>query len=356
MNKIFTNYLSNDENNDDFSLLNLDDCSSEKNTEILDLDNISNSFIESIIKPIIEKTIIEKTIFKINSMPFLEKKINKIIKKMNINEETKIFLFLDADDNNEEIRNLRNELFFKDCLRMKKQQKNRKLTFFPKRGRKTKNINSNRIHNKYSPDNIIKSIKTKLNDSLLFFLNKLINSIYNAEEINQILLDLKIPLITKDSDKNKILKKNDYKTRLKKSSKSYNLKFLSLTINEYISENISSKFNNFPKENNKLIIHKLFEDIKNKDIFYFIFNYLKIEDWLNIFIYKNEIDNFINSKELNDNKINIIKDSLIRIDDDFIDMKKDDKIYFHCFALMIYNLRRYFIMKEGRTTKDNKID
>ena len=191
---------------------------------------------------------------------------------------------------------------------------------------------------------------------MLFFVNKLINSIYNAEEINQILLDLKIPVIAKDSDKNKILKKNDYKTRVKKSSKSYNLKFLSLTINEYISENISSKFNNFPKENNKLIIHKLFEDKQNKDIFYFIFNYLKIEDWLNIFIYKNEIDNFINSKELNDNKINIIKDSLIRIDDDFIDMKKDDKIYFHCFALMIYNLRRYFIMKEGRTTKDNKID
>jgi hypothetical protein len=205
MNIIFTNYLSNDENNDDFSLLNLDDCSSEKNTEILDLDNISNSFIESIIKPIIEKTIIEKPIFKINSMPFLEKDINKIIKKMNINEETKIFLFLNADDNNEEIRNLRNELFFKDGLRMKKQQKNTKLTFFPKRGRKTKNINSNRIHNKYSPDNIIKSIKTKLNDSLLFFVNKLINSIYNAEEINQILLDLKIPLITKDSDNNKIL-------------------------------------------------------------------------------------------------------------------------------------------------------
>ena len=124
MNIIFTNYLSNDENNDDdFSLLNLNDCSSEKNTEILDLDNISNSFIEIIIKPTIEKTIIEKPIFKINSMPFLEKDINKIIKKMNINEETKIFLFLNADDNNEEIRNLRNELFFKDGLRMKKKNK-----------------------------------------------------------------------------------------------------------------------------------------------------------------------------------------------------------------------------------------
>ena len=65
-------------------------------------------------------------------------------------------------------------------------------------------------------------------------------------------------MITKDSDKDKILKKNDYKTRVKKSSKLYNLKFLSLTINEYISENISSKFKNFPEENNKLIIHKLF--------------------------------------------------------------------------------------------------
>ena len=154
----------------------------------------------------------------------------------------------------------------------------------------------------------------------------------------------------------KIIKQNDYKTRVKKSSKIYNLKFLSLTINEYISENISSKFKNFPEENNKLIIHKLFEDKHNKDIFYFIFNYLKIEDWLDIFIYKKEIDNYINNNELNYFKINIIKDSLIRIDADFIDMKKEDEIYFHCFALMAYNLRRYFITKEGRISKDNKID
>ena len=75
------------------------------------------------------------------------------------------------------------EQFEKNQTNFQKQQKNIKFTLSQKRGRKSKNINSNRIHSKYSPDNIIKSIKTKLNDSLLSFLNKLINTIYDVEQI-----------------------------------------------------------------------------------------------------------------------------------------------------------------------------
>ena len=127
-----------------------------------------------------------------------------------------------------------------------------------------------------------------------------------------------------------------------------NLDLLNLTIYEYISNNISSKFKHFPINYNKLIIHKLLEDEQNKDIFNFIFNQLKIEDWLDIFIYKKEIENFINNKQLNIYKINIIKESLIRIDNNFLEIPKDDKIYLHCFSLMIYNFKRYLLMKEGR--------
>ena len=149
---------------------------------------------------------------------------------MNINEEANNSLSLNVYENNGEIKNLRFNLFFKENLRMKKQQKNNKFFISLKKGRKSKDDNSIRIHNKYSPDNLIKSIKTKLNDSLLLFLNKLISSIYDVTQINQILLDLNLPGIKIDSDKFKLLKKNDYKIRVKKTSKLSNLDLLNLTI------------------------------------------------------------------------------------------------------------------------------
>ena len=64
----------------------------------------------------------------------------------------------------------------------------------------------------------------------------------------------------------------------------------------------------------------MLNDEQNNDIFDFIFNYLKIENWLDIFIYKKEIDNFIGNNRLNQIKINILKKSLIRIDDYLLKM------------------------------------
>ena len=130
---------------------------------------------------------------------------------------------MNVDEKNEEIKNFRYDLFFKDKLRIQKRQKENKFFISSKKGRKLKNDESNRTHNKYSSDNIIKSIKTKLNDSLLLFLNKIIISIYDIKEINQMLLDLNLPGIKTDSDKFKILKKIDYKTRVTKTSKLYNI-------------------------------------------------------------------------------------------------------------------------------------
>ena len=331
--------------------------SPDKDFENIDLNMIIDNNLENIYVSNTDKKTNEaepkmkqrnNSLFKINLMPYLEKDINNIIKNMNISEEKKKYLLLNEDEINEEIKNFRYDLFFKEKLRIQKQQKENKSFISSKKGRKLKNDESNRTHTKYSSDNIIKSIKTKLNDSLLLFLNKLIISIYDIKKINQILLDLNLPGIKIDSDKFKVLKKNDYKTRVKKTSKLYNLELLNLTIYEYISNNISSKFKYFPINYNKLIIQKLLEDELNKDIFNFIFNQLKIEDWLDIFIYKKEIENFINNKQLNNYKINIIKESLIRIDNNFFEIPKDDKIYLHCFELMIYNLKRYLLMKEGR--------
>ena len=296
------------------------------------------------------------TIFKIDKERFYEEDINMIIQKMNISKENKRSIFLNNEDNYEEINNIRYKLFLKGKFRMKKQRNYSMFKIYAKKGRKLKMDNSNRTHNKYQPDNIIQSIKTTINHSLLFFLNKLINSIYDKTKINQILYQLNLPLIKKDRKLKlfKLIKENDYDININNTSKSYNLKFLNFTINNYISNNISRKFKKMPSNYNKLIIKKLLDDEQNNDIFNFIFNYLKIEDWLNIFIYKKEIDNYIINNQLNQIKINKIKENLIRIDDLLLKMYKDNKLYFHCFTLMIYNFKKYFLSKEGRILKNKQ--
>ena len=296
------------------------------------------------------------TIFKIDKESFYEEDINMIIQKMNISKENKRSIFLNNEDNYEEINNIRYRLFLKGKFRMKKQRNYSMFKIYAKKGRKLKMDNSNRTHNKYQPDNIIQSIKTTINHSLLFFLNKLINSIYDKTKINQILYQLNLPLIKKDRKLKlfKLIKENDYDININNTSKSYNLKFLNFTINNYISNNISRKFKKKPPNYNKLIIKKLLEDEQNNDIFNFIFNYLKIEDWLDIFIYKKEIDNYFNNNQLNQIKINKIKENLIRIDDLLLKMYKDNKLYFHCFTLMIYNFKKYFLSKEGRILKNKQ--
>jgi hypothetical protein len=295
-------------------------------------------------------------IFKIDKERFYEEDINMIIQKMNISKENKRSIFLNNEDNYEEINNIRYKLFLKGKFRMKKQRNYSMFKIYAKKGRKLKMDNSNRTHNKYQPDNIIQSIKTTINHSLLFFLNKLINSIYDKTKINQILYQLNLPLIKKDRKLKlfKLIKENDYDININNTSKSYNLKFLNFTINNYISNNISRKFKKKPPNYNKLIIKKLLEDEQNNDIFNFIFNYLKIEDWLDIFIYKKEIDNYFNNNQLNQIKINKIKENLIRIDDLLLKMYKDNKLYFHCFTLMIYNFKKYFLSKEGRILKSKQ--
>ena len=278
------------------------------------------------------------SIFKVIKKPFYEKDINNLIKKMNFDEEIEKLLYLNEDDKNEEIIKLRNQLFIKDKYRVKQNKRESKFFIAYKQGRKLKNDKSNRTHNKYSSDNLINSIYTKLNDSLLLFLNKLIRSIYSIEQLNHFLSELKLPTIKAS----KVLMKN---ARTNNKGKVYNLNLLNLTIKDYISQNISPKTINLPFDYNKKIIQKLLEDEENKDIFNFIFNELKLEDWLDIYLYKKEIDNFIE-----------IRESLIRIDNTFLEMKKVDKLYLNCFTLMIYNYKRYFSNKEGRILQNIKIN
>ena len=105
---------------------------------------------------------------------------------------------------------------------------------------------------------------------------------------------------------------------------------------------------------NKSVIEYLCNDNQNKDLFNLIFDQINFEDWLDIFIYKKNINDFSIFYSLNENKISIIESSLVRIDNLFSKIiGNEGNIFFTCFLLLIYNYKRFYLIKQGR--KNTKI-
>ena len=294
---------------------------------------------------------------KIEYKPYFEKEINQIIKQMDLNKENKKFL-LDPNYNNIYIQNIKEILTKNNNIRrinknqgniIKKEEKKNSI------GRKKKNDNSKSNHNKYIPDNIVKKIKNRISDFLIEFINNLINSIYNINEINKILLNLNLHKFELKNQK-KIIKKIEHKFSANLAKKEDNLKLLNSTLKEYLSNKISTKYVNYKENQNELIISKLLEDDENKDIFKFVFQELKIEDWLQIYTYQKNIDDYIYRYDLDEEKECKIKKSIVGIDEYLkklitLENENDNKLYYHCFLLLIYNFRLYLDLKEGRNHK-----
>ena len=152
-----------------------------------------------------------------------------------------------------------------------------------------------------------------------------------------------------------VMKKLDYKTFVNKTNKKYNLELLNQTMKEYLYGNISKKYKNFNQEYNKIIIERLLQDEENNLIFNFIFNKIKIEDWLDIYVCKKELEFHVDIDDLKDYQIDMIKENLVRIDEidtnGLYEMYEKDKLYFHCFMLLLYNFKRFFELKEDRKEK-----
>ena len=162
-----------------------------------------------------------------------------------------------------------------------------------------------------------------------------------------------------DSDVKNVIKKNDFIIRGKLETKEEKLNLLNLTIKKYLCGKISPKYtkSNYPSNFNELIIDKILKDEDNKDILNFILNDLLIKDWLEIFLYKKSFDDFNKYNAFDKIQKNKIKGNLERIDkyiNKIYNKKNKNKIYFHCFYLIAYNLYRFLIMKEKRNK--SKID
>ena len=288
--------------------------------------------------------------FETKTNPILEEEINKIIiNKMNINPEDKLKFLLDINPKDIRILKIKDELINDE---IKRKYLKEKIAFKVENGqilgikRNDDSIESNRRKSK--SDNIIKKIKNRIIDFLLSFVNKLINSLYSKDKINQILSKLNLPLIKSQNED--VLKKIDHKIVANQTSKSYNLKFLSYKLKDLLSKMNSERYS-IPDNYNELIISELLKDDENKDIFNLVFNEIDIEAWLQIFTYQKELECSTKNSLANEEHEIKLKENMIRIDGylmKYLNSEKDDKIYYHCFLLLLYNFRIYLSNKKGR--------
>ncbi len=285
---------------------------------------------------------------------FLENDIINIINsKNNISEEIKDIIYINSNKYDayiEEVKKIliRNTNKNKKIKIVFKEDENEK-TFL---GRKRNEDTIVKIHNKFSPDNIINKIKNILKQKLLYFVNNVINNIYDITKRKIILNNLNIP----NNHESLLIKEIDYKILADIKAKNVNLSLLKLSIKKFLSQKISAKYRSFNcndeslYQSNKLLINSLLNDNENGNFFNFLFNNLTIDNFLDIFIYKKEISDFYGFNQLNEKEQNILQKSLIRVETVFQELK-DEGNYFLCFILLIYNYKRYFIIKQSRNRK-----
>ena len=130
--------------------------------------------------------------------------------------------------------------------------------------------------------------------------------------------------------------------------KDSNIKFLKMTLKEFLSQKVSTKFKNISEDTNKIIIEDLLK--QKNEIFDFVFN-LKLGDWFDLFLYKKEFEDF---GIIYGNQTRIIMDSFQRVDKfliNFCKEYKNDYDYVSSFICIMYNYERWFLIKIDRNKK-----
>ena len=324
-------------------------------------DNININFLEQNLYEFnLQRNPIIKNKFYINKtlpLPLYENDIIKIINtKMNISYNIQNILNAVSNiKNDSRIEIVKKDITEKLDTRSKRTNKRLKNKEDIKFGRKKKEDLSFRIHNKYATDNIIIKIKNVMKKYLIIFVNNIIISLYGSKKINEIRTILNLPKHASLS----LIKDINYKSIANKTRKKDNLDLLTISVEEFLSSSVSTRYRKINKEEynnlskyNQIIIDFLFKDNLNRDMFNFIFKNLKIEDWLSIFIYQKELNDFHSFNYLGESQKKIIEESFIKIDDIFDKLSEEGDLYFFCFLLLIYNYKRYFLIKRERQGKD----
>ena len=169
-------------------------------------------------------------------------------------------------------------------------------------------------HDKFSDDNIRKKCKHLVLNNLMIYINKKIYSIYQGNIGNNIY-------------RKEILTLN--KSQKTKSNLVYERAFVNKKISEILSDNISSRYSNFPPDHNKLLIERLRNDEDEYKRIYFnkLFD-LTFMDCLYHFTGKNSIEDLKGMQ-----RYDSIRDTLGE-DEEYINLIK---YYLDNFEKIIYN-------------------
>ena len=206
-----------------------------------------------------------------------------------------------------------------------------------KRGRrKTLDGTSEKAHNKYSEDNVIKKIKKIIFDSSISSVNKVIDLYTDEDKKNNLKRKIR-KTITKNRREKKnegLLKPLDFAigNNLKRD---YFLKLLNMDLKEFLSQNINGKFKLLKKDSNKIIIDEISND---NEIFESIFK-IKVEEYIDFFTEKREID--IIQKIESEKKVKFKRANIVL-------NKINDKRYYSIFYSMLNNFKSWFTKKNGR--------
>ena len=150
------------------------------------------------------------------------------------NIKNKSIYFMKSDKNNEENKDKNKDIF-------KNETNSNSQTFINKKRGRAK-IKGDYEHNKFSNDNMIRKCKHLVLDSLLYFINYMIEIIYEDS-------------IGKGIFKKVLLKINQkQKTN---ASVQYNKEFLNKSIGDIFSDDISGRITYFPNNHNKILINSL---------------------------------------------------------------------------------------------------
>lgn len=250
----------------------------------------------------------------------LSTKENRVIKINNVNNTYKIENY---------------NFFIQGVQIFNKKDKNNKE--IKKRGRKRKrndnesdNNKTLKTHTKFTDDNLTKKSKNIILKYALKFINEKIEEIYQGD-IGEGKFKKELKII---SQKNKV-----------KSTVNIDKSFLDKNLKDIFSENISGRFNNFPKTYNKTLIESLLneEDEEKKSYFIELFN-ITFSDCLDYFM-----DNKNNNKKLEGFiKFSSIKESLIQ---------QEGKNYIDAFIYFLKNFKNIINNKKSRRrNKDDKIN
>ena len=266
----------------EFSSFNNQNYSFENNNTILH----NNSFVPEFIK--IDDI---EDLFKVDNI------LNYFTNTL-INTNTKELNF-DKDDKNEiENDNIFDKKFVENIQWKEREKILSKRPFKEKKdlGRKKKEYEGLGLHNKFSDDNIIRKVKNAILKNTMIFINSKIKTIYEYKN-------------NKFSKKKELLKMK--KSQSISSRVDYNKNFLEKTLGEIFSEDISSKYIQYPSAHNKKLIESLIndEDEQKKKIFNEIFN-LTFLDCLNHFRGRKIIEELEGLNNLEDyiKRAKIIKD------------------------------------------------